>query len=306
MSMHLGADVGSSDMVPDAESAPAHWVVLMTCFNRRDKTLACLHSLSPNRAALADEGVQLSVVLIDDGSQDGTAQAVREAFPWVQVVSGDGQLYWTRGMHEAWTLALTRQPSHVVWLNDDTLLLPDALVRLRACAVALQARGEPPSVVVGSTFDSATLKRSYGGEMQRRGWRKSRFDPVEPDPDMPLRCDSMTGNLVLVPHAVWARVGMLDPCFEHAMGDTDYALRCRVLGVPVWLAPGFHGSCSDNDVGGGYRDARLPKLRRWRLMLDRKGLPWRSWLRLTRRHMGWNWPLYFLWPYLALWLGRSS
>jgi hypothetical protein len=46
-------------------------------------------------------------------------------------------------------------------------------------------------------------------------------------------------------------------------------------------------------------------------MMHRKGLPWRSWLHFTRRHMGWNWPLYFAWPYAklcaqALWRRRDG
>jgi GT2 family glycosyltransferase len=87
------------------------------------------------------------------------------------------------------------------------------------------------------------------------------------------------------------------------MGDTDYALRARKLGIDVWVAPGVYGSCGDNPDTGTYLDSQLPLPQRWKLIMSRKGLPWRSWLVLTSRHMGPLWPLYFCWPYIKLILG---
>ena len=51
---------------------------------------------------------------------------------------------------------------------------------------------------------------------------------------------------------------------------------------------------------GTFTDKSLPLKTRWKRMLDRKGLPWKSWLIFTRRHMGVMWPLYFAWPYAKL------
>jgi hypothetical protein len=50
-------------------------------------------------------------------------------------------------------------------------------------------------------------------------------------------------------------------------------------------------------------DSALPLSKRWRLMLGRKGLPWRSWWVITRRHAGIFWPVFFLWPYVRVVLG---
>lgn len=277
---------------------PRSVCALLTCFNRRDKTLACLQALEVNRV----EGVTLSAVLVDDGSTDGTAHAVREAHPWVQVVQGDGAMFWCRGMHRAFTEAQRQRPDFVLWLNDDTVLEPDALQRLLACHDALASLNldaSPAMIVVGSTADPSNGRITYGGERRCRWPRSMRFERIPPS-DQPQRCDSMTGNIVLVDAAAAQRVGNLDPAFEHAMGDTDYALRARRAGVPVWLAPGVLGHCADNPPRGTYKDDSLPFAKRWRLMMSRKGLPWRSWLRITARHGGWWWPVLFAWPYAAL------
>jgi GT2 family glycosyltransferase len=84
------------------------------------------------------------------------------------------------------------------------------------------------------------------------------------------------------------------------MGDTDYGLRARALGIPSYVAAGIVGHCSQNPLAGSYLDPSLPLARRWQLMRSRKGLPVRSWLHFCRRHGGRAWPLHFAWPYTKL------
>ena len=271
---------------------------LLTCFNRRDQTLECLRALAANTGL---EQVKLSVVLVDDGSTDGTAQAVRAEFPWVDVTTSDGSLFWCRGMHLAFDIALQRGFDHYLWLNDDTVLRRDSLAGLLACEAQLRQGTDSPLIVVGSTVDPVTGACTYGGERQPSRLRSLRVERIAPT-SAPQRCDTLTGNIVLIPARAAQRVGNLDPRFEHAMGDTDYALRARRLGVELWIAPHVHGICAPNPLAGTYRDQSLPAAIRWKRMLDRKGLPWRSWLTFTRRHMSVMWPLYFVWPYAKLWV----
>ena len=286
---------GAAAVAPSAVSVCA----LLTCFNRRDTTLACLRALG---ASTGVEHVELHAVLVDDGSSDGTAQAVRAEFPWVEVVVSDGSLFWCRGMHLAFETAFRKGFDHYVWLNDDTTLRNEALAGLLACEAWLRARTDAPVIVVGNTVDPVTGAHTYGGERQPSALASFRVERIAPGP-APQRCDSMTGNIVLIPALAAECVGNIDPAFEHAMGDTDYALRARRLGVELWVAPHVHGSCAHNPVAGTYLDASLPRTERWKRMLHRKGLPWRSWLTFTRRHMGVMWPLYFVWPYAKLWVG---
>lgn len=276
-----------------ANSRACRLAVIMTSHNRREKTLECLKALGVSAAA---QRAELSGVLVDDGSTDGTAEAVGRAYPWMRIVLGDGSLFWCRGMHRAFETALECSFDYYLWLNDDTMLYEDALSRLLDCAEAQRACARKPVIVVGSTLDKVTGRPTYGGERRQSGWRRSRFVLVQPS-DSAQRCDSMDGNIVLIPADAARLVGNLDPMFEHAMGDTDYGLRASKLGVEIWVAPGVHGTCALNPVGNTFVDPRLPFLTRWRLLLSRKGLPWRSWLTFTRRHTGICWPLFFLWPY---------
>ncbi len=282
-------------------AAPALRVTaLLASHNRREQTLRCLAAL---RASAEHAGVALNAVLVDDGSRDGTAAAVRAESAWVTVIEADGSLYWCRSMHRAFSAVSLQQVDHLLWLNDDTLLRPEALSTLLRCMPP--AESAAPCIVAGSCSDSATQRLSYGGRVRVSRWRRTRWQLVMPSAEA-QRIHTFDGNVVLINRAAAQRVGNLDAGFEHAMGDFDYGLRAQRLGVPLWLAPGVLAHCSPNPRRGGFNDSRLPLRQRWQQLLAPKGLPWRSWLLFTRRHAGPAWWLYFAWPYVRVAIGRSA
>jgi GT2 family glycosyltransferase len=278
------------------EEASFKIAVLMACYNRREKTLAGLNALY--RSALP-RLTCFDVVLVDDGCTDGTTEAVLAGYPAVKVLPSAGGLFWNRSMHLAFDWALARSYDAFLWLNDDTVLRPDALAGLIATSQSLRARLGKAAIVVGTTVDSESGRPTYGGHRRVNALKPVTFALIAPG-DEPVECVAMNGNCVLIPREVAMAVGNIDPSFEHAMGDTDYALRARNAGFTVWLAPGVAGTCSHNPVDGTFTDARLPRKVRWKVMLGPKGLPLRSWYVFTRRHAGPMWPLFWLWPYAKL------
>jgi GT2 family glycosyltransferase len=257
-------------------------------------TLEALQSLFSQKQV---EDLDVTVYLVDDGSRDGTSLAVAERFPQVSLLQGDGSLFWNGGMRKAFAHALTKGFDGYIWLNDDTRLDEDALRRLIACSDgATELFG--PTIIVGSIRDPHTGERSYGGVRKRASWFRLDFVPHLPDHLEPIRCDTMNGNFTLIPAAVASRLGNLDGAFQHQLGDFDYGLRATEAGIPVILAPGYHGFCSDNPRSGTWRDRSQPLSKRWRHLLSPKGAPVREWFLYTRRHFGWRWPLYALSPYV--------
>lgn len=273
---------------------------VLTCFNRRDKTLSCLASL---QRCFQLASVAPHAVLVDDGSTDGTADAVRHDFPWVKVIRGDGNLFWNRGMHVAMAEAFQGDYDFYLWVNDDISLREEAVSSALQTWGAVHQQQSEPVIVVGSMSWPDGEQVAYGGVVRPSRLKATTFKIVAPDV-LPKDVDTMNGNFVLIPRDVVARIGNLDPAFEHGMGDFDYGLRARMRGCRVVVMPGFAGVCSRNPVGGSFVDRSLPLRIRMKKMLDRRGLPARSWAHFTRRHAGIWWPIFWVWPYIRVMLGR--
>ncbi|MBD1936052.1 glycosyltransferase family 2 protein [Microcoleus sp. FACHB-68] len=279
--------------------------VLITCFNRKQKTLASLEALF--NQVLPPE-VSISVYLVDDASTDGTAEAVRQAYPAVKILHGDGNLFWNGGMRMAFEEAIKEDYDYYLWLNDDTLLEPEAVNVLLTTSHRLASEGDTAAVIAISTRDPETGKFTYGGMLQSRWWHPLNLDPLPPSQEA-QPCDTICGNCVLIPRQVVERVGNLDPAFVHYAGDWDYGLRAKQQGCTVWIAPGYLGTCSQNPKPAQRTEAQL------RQELNKvgqpKGLalqdvilqPMEEWKVLTQRHCGLLWPVYWLLPYRrVLWI----
>lgn len=269
--------------------------VVMTVFNRKAETLACLRSLQ--RQANTETG--MTIYVVDDASTDGTADAIRRQFPQVKLLRGDGQLYWNGGMRLALEKAYARGFDYYWWLNDDVELDEDALSRLMQTVDTLKATGRWPSIVVGSTRDSERGNVTYGGRTRTDRLRPMNFSLIEPGSE-PIAAETMNGNCVLVPTEVALTLGNLTPAYRQSMGDYDYGLRARQSGYGVWVAPGTFGLCNKHTV----RDTRnTPLSSELRRLASTKELPFRAWATFTRRWSGALWPVYFLSPYVRRGLG---
>lgn len=237
--------------------------VLMTCHNRRESTLRCLDSL---HVAVKEWELKVGVgewkfdiFLVDDGSTDGTAEEVRkfelgmrnDGFG-IHIVKGTGRDFWAKGMARAWQAALDYEKSHsqsststphvncFLWLNDDTVLSFDSLsASLRLCVKSAL------SFVIAGELVNARGEVVYG----KRG-------------------DLFTGNFVLVPRAVYEKVGMLCGDFRHAWADSDYAMRCKRAGVPV-VSCGVVGTCEGHPNRPSL--VGLSMCERWAMLWNPKG-----------------------------------
>lgn len=211
--------------------------VLLTCHNRKEQTLASLRSLY---TCSVPENFSIDVFLVDDGSTDGTGIAIRNQYPKVNIIQGDGSLYWNRGMKLAWETAVkAKDYDFYLWLNDDTVLLYNALTLFLE---GLKTFGEK-SIYIGATTSTASTEITYSGHRLNETFLKPNGTWQS--------CDYFNGNIVLIPRYVLETVGMNDSVFHHALGDFDYGLRARRKNIALYVAPELSGYCETHE--------RLPK-----------------------------------------------
>ena len=268
---------------------PVTVVAVLASHNRRERTLECLRSLFSQEL---DAGVELSAVLVDDGSTDGTAGSVRRIFPEITVLDADGQRYWARAMALAEREALRRSPDYVLWLNDDVVLDPYALATM--LGLSLDEGGS--AVVAGALRDPRDGTVTYSG-VRRRDWHPLRMELVEPR-DEPVLVEAFNGNVVLVPAGVARALGGIDDGFVHALADFDYGLRAAQLGYASILAPATVGICTRDAGQQAWLDAARPVRERVGLLLGPKGIHAGSTARYLRRHGGRAWPVFWAASYV--------
>lgn len=203
--------------------------VLLTCFNRKDKTLACLKSLF-------DLNTKLDVYLVDDGSTDGTTAAVEKKFPNIVVIQGNGELFWNRGMHLAWEHASKLEYDFYIWLNDDGELYSDGLKELFNCSKELSNE----AIISGVIENKEATKTLYGGtdSFKKTISANGQLNPIL----------NMNGNVVLIPKYVFNVLGNLDPIFHHDLGDVDYGLRARKNNIGVFTSRKPVASGDENNI----------------------------------------------------------
>lgn len=246
--------------------------VLLTVHNRKEKTLQCLQRLF---AQQIPSPYQLQVYLTDDGCTDGTPEAIRELYPEVHIVKGDGNLFWNRGMHKAWEAAVSVQEhDFYLWLNDDTNIAADCIERL----LSQSSANEDKAIIVGSTCAiSNPEKITYGG------WKNSQLIT---DLSHPHGCKTMNGNIVLIPKSVYKVLGMNDPTFRHCLGDTDYALRANENHIPCLTGIDIFGECDLHEHPTVWMDPSQPFLMRWKNFMGPLGNNPFEFFYFRRKHFG--------------------
>lgn len=284
-------------MPAEPSTRPRHVSVLVATFNRRETTLASLERL----IGPASSGLDLSVHLVDASSSDGTPDAVAAAFPDVSITQVPSDHYWVATMRAGFSKAIADDPAHLLMYNDDTMLDDGALTRIVETAARITERGDGPGIVTGTLCDASTGIVTYGGILQDPGLRtRMRFrSHVQPGSE-PLPADTLNFNLALVSREAYRSVGNLDGAFTHSMADLDYGLRARAAGFPTWVAPGLHGTCSDNPEKVAWQDRALSRSQRLAMVRGPKGLPPKEFAVFCRRWGGPAWPILAAAPYVRL------
>lgn len=238
--------------------------IIMPVHNRRELTLQCLKSLS----RIERGNLEVHIIVVDDGSTDGTSEAIRQNYPNVQIVKGDGNLWYTAGTNLGIESALKHQPDYILAANDDSIFDEKFLITMVECAE------KHPRSVIGAllllwntphkVFQIAPKWNTWQG-----GWRHWQEQTIWTVPQTPWEVEIIVGNCVLYPRAVVEEVGLMDEKKLDQYGDAEYTPRMRKKGWRLLIEPRARVFCQPNNTPE--KVLEMP----WRkkikvLLLDRK------------------------------------
>lgn len=254
--------------------------IIIPVHNRKEITLDCLSSLEKVGALK-----KYAVVVVDDGSTDGTEDAISMRFQSILILKGTGDLWWTGAIKLGMEYAYEKGASNIIWLNDDCHLTENVFEPIvQYCLmhkVIMGVQGHKPDLPTNITF---------GGKVKT--WKGFRLLNIAHQ--QIKTCDLLSGNLVCIPRKVIELVGYPDSvATPHYGGDSLYLLKAKKAGFDLfintwhtvldqgaqesWLYP-INWLTTEGDPFQLIRLALTPQ----------SGLNWNVWLRL-------NWEAYGLW-----------
>jgi GT2 family glycosyltransferase len=216
--------------------------LVIPVFNRREVTLQGLRSL----ARIDTEGLDVRVFVVDDGSTDGTSEAIRAEFPKVHLIAGDGTLHYAAGTNRGMEAAMAWGADLVAPMNDDAVFHEQFLQRMIAAADAA-----PRSVIGGLLllWDEPHRVFQVGQTWHtlRGGWEIPQDLTAFTVPREAFEVECLVGNCLLIPADAIRECGMLDERrFPHGWGDGQYTTRLRKAGWRLLVEPRAYVWCEPN------------------------------------------------------------
>lgn len=225
--------------------------VVVVSHNRREETLACLASVACLRYQ------PRTVIVVDNASQDGSADAIAAAHPAVHLVRSGANLGAVGGRNLGIRLAAERAPgAHVLFLDDDALADEHLAGELVAALEADPRAGiaAPKAYRTGSDRVIASA-----GGMRVRLWRGHVTEVGagardEGQFDQPALRDACAGYAFLIRHEALAAVGGFDDAYNpYGWEEVDLSLRVREAGYHVRYVPTAIAYHAGTVAGRGYR-----------------------------------------------------
>jgi len=216
------------------------WIVVLN-WNGRDDTAACLESL---RAARVPDGVTRTLLVVDNGSTDGSLETLPGRFPEATFLATGENLRWAGGNNKGLERARAAGADGVLLLNNDTTVEPGFLDPLVAAV-----RAHPEGGLFGPTilsFDGAHVW-SAGGDWSPWlgwGWHRGLGAPWRGVATAPgargrdaVPCTSLTGAALYVTRGCLERTGLLDEGYYLYAEDADWCVRARRAGFACLWVP---------------------------------------------------------------------
>lgn len=192
--------------------------VIIPVHNRCEVTLACLNHLQQN-----GDLSNFQVVVVDDGSTDGTTEAVQRNYPSVQILCGDGNLWWTGAIALGMQYALEQQAEYIFWLNDDCLPQENCLAQM------LEFLQQRDTAIVGARCIEKSTQEPIPTGFRKRQALTAGSEEV-------LTVDGLSGYLVGMTASVTQRLGLPEAQkFPQYAGDGIYTLQASRAGIGVYI-----------------------------------------------------------------------
>ena len=186
---------------------------------------------------------EIRLVLVDDGSTDGTAKMVKQKMPDAVIIQGDGNLWWGGALHEAykWICANGDRQAYALFSNDDVELPEDYIER----GIEI-LKSHPKTLLTGYAISKETGERMDGAE---------NYDFVTgvPEPSEPYGNCASTRSLFFRVEDFLTIGGFHPKALPHYGSDYEWTIRAHEkFGYSIYCDPSLRYLSSQESTGNNF------------------------------------------------------
>jgi GT2 family glycosyltransferase len=209
--------------------------VIIPTYNRKNYLSRLLAQLQHQVLS----NVEMSIIVVVDGSNDGTLERLESEFPEVSVIHGNGQWWWTKSINEGCKSALKNGSHAVLLMNDDTEI--DA----RYVETLLNNAEQQPGAIIGSLNITGTKPHKiYFSGVKHIAWWKAKsfryhyiFAPYDNHLTGMHPSILLMGRGMLIPASVFEKIGFFDEkSFPQYKADLDFVLTAHENNIKTFIS----------------------------------------------------------------------
>lgn len=209
---------------------------VVLAWNQVEVTLECLHSLSQSKY------INLRIVLMDNGSTDGTHEIVQHQYPCVKEVRVINNIGLARGYNLGIEYALKNNADYVIVMNNDTIAAPEMVTELVKVIQAHPNAGMVSPKIYHFYGDKTRLWcvgakwKKFPPRIKLIGSNSNDSAQFQREFTLPY----VTSCCILMSREALEKVGLFDPGYYFYYDDWDLSQRYWVSGFEIWFVPTAH------------------------------------------------------------------
>ena len=211
--------------------------ILIPVHNRIEKTIRCLESIY-----MQNEN-DIQIVVVDDGSTDGTKDGIQNKYPEITVLNGTGSLFWTGAvvLGIEYVLKICNKEDYVLLMNNDVQVKNDTISKL----VSFSNSHNRKVIVNALSVDSNDHDTIIKSGTKILSWALNRTKHVYHGASLKsllsndvVEVDLLTGRCLLHPVEIFNKIGNYNSdLLPHYGGDDEFTARVKLFGYKLYILP---------------------------------------------------------------------